>query len=81
MRAAELGVGVHEMKSYVAHDDVEQWQPLVGWLAGNAADSGPPAADSGGGGGDTGETAAITESPGAGNETMQMPPSAAVANA
>jgi chromosome partitioning protein len=80
VRAAELGVGVHEMKSYVAHDDVEQWQPLVGWLAGNAADSGPPAADSGGGG-DTGESAVITEAPGAGNETMQMPPSAAVANA
>ncbi len=33
VRAAELGVGVHEMKSYVAHDDVEQWTPLVEWLA------------------------------------------------
>jgi chromosome partitioning protein len=33
LRAAELGVGVHEMKSYVAHDDVEQWAPLVEWLA------------------------------------------------
>jgi chromosome partitioning protein len=33
VRAAELGVGVHEMKSYVAHDDVEQWQPLTDWLA------------------------------------------------
>jgi chromosome partitioning protein len=33
VRAAELGVGVHEMKSYVAHDDVEQWAPLVEWLA------------------------------------------------
>jgi chromosome partitioning protein len=32
VRAAELGVGVHEMKSYVAHDDVEQWIPLVDWL-------------------------------------------------
>ena len=31
VRAAELGVGVHEMKSYVAHDDVEQWRPLVDW--------------------------------------------------
>ena len=29
VRAAELGVGVHEMKSYVAQDDVEQWAPLV----------------------------------------------------
>ena len=32
VRAAELGVGVHEMKSYVARDDVEQWIPLVEWL-------------------------------------------------
>ena len=32
VRAAELGIGVHEMKSYVAHDDVEQWKPLVEWL-------------------------------------------------
>jgi chromosome partitioning protein len=32
-RAAELGVGIHEMKSYVAHEDVEQWAPLVAWLA------------------------------------------------
>jgi chromosome partitioning protein len=33
VRAAELGIGIHEMKSYVAHDDVEQWAPLVAWLA------------------------------------------------
>ncbi|MGB6605546.1 MAG: AAA family ATPase [Steroidobacteraceae bacterium] len=32
-RAAELGVGIHEMKSYVAREDVEQWAPLVAWLA------------------------------------------------
>jgi len=32
VRAAELGLGVHEMKSYVAHDDVEQWIPLTSWL-------------------------------------------------
>ena len=32
VRAAELGIGVHEMKSYVAAEDVEQWQPLVEWL-------------------------------------------------
>jgi len=45
VRAAELGVGVHEMKSYVAHDDVEQWVPLVNWLAGpRDAAQGPPAA-------------------------------------
>lgn len=32
VRAAELGIGVHEMKSYVAREDVEQWEPLIEWL-------------------------------------------------
>ncbi|MBS0367488.1 MAG: ParA family protein [Proteobacteria bacterium] len=32
VRAAELGIGVHEMKAYVASEDVEQWGPLVRWL-------------------------------------------------
>jgi chromosome partitioning protein len=32
VRAAELGIGVHEMKSYIAQEDVEQWAPLVDWL-------------------------------------------------
>ena len=32
VRAAEHGIGVHEMKSYVAQDDVEQWAPLIEWL-------------------------------------------------
>jgi hypothetical protein len=32
VRAAELGIGVHEMKSYIAREDVEQWAPLVDWL-------------------------------------------------
>jgi chromosome partitioning protein len=48
VRAAELGIGVHEMKGHVAREDVEQWGPLVTWLTG-ASDStlsprGPPAA-------------------------------------
>jgi chromosome partitioning protein len=49
VRAAELGIGVHEMKSYVAQQDVEQWGPLVTWLTG-AADStlNPGGAPSGG---------------------------------
>src|SRR5579859_8055378 len=34
VRAAELGIGVHEMKSYVARADIEQWAPLVTWLTG-----------------------------------------------
>ena len=33
VRGAELGLGVHEMKSYLAQDDVAQWVPLVEWLA------------------------------------------------
>jgi chromosome partitioning protein len=33
VKAAAQGIGVHEMKSYIAQDDVEQWQPLVDWLA------------------------------------------------
>ncbi len=32
VRAAELGVGLHEMKAYVAAPDTEQWAPLVEWL-------------------------------------------------
>ncbi len=32
VRAAELGIGVHEMKSYLAAEDVEQWAPLIEWL-------------------------------------------------
>ena len=49
VRAAELGVGVHEMKRYVAQEDVEQWLPLIEWL--NAAGrrrarrGGPPAGE------------------------------------
>src|SRR5690348_7183329 len=32
VRAAEQGIGVHEMKSYIAREDVEQWAPLIDWL-------------------------------------------------
>jgi chromosome partitioning protein len=32
VRAAELGIGVHEMKSYLAAEDVEQWEPLIEWV-------------------------------------------------
>jgi chromosome partitioning protein len=59
VRAAEAGVGVHEMKTYVARADVEQWAPLVSWLSGVADESlaprgGPPE----GGAEAPGETAA-----------------------
>ncbi len=39
VRAAEQGTGVHEMKSYLARSDVEQWGSLVTWLTGTADDS------------------------------------------
>ncbi|MGH8199466.1 MAG: AAA family ATPase [Steroidobacteraceae bacterium] len=39
LRAAELGVGVHEMKTYVVREDIEEWQPLIDWLA---TPPGPP---------------------------------------
>ncbi|MGH8148686.1 MAG: AAA family ATPase [Steroidobacteraceae bacterium] len=31
-RSTELGLGVHEMKQYVAREDTEQWEPLIAWL-------------------------------------------------
>lgn len=33
VRAAELGIGIHEMKTYIAREDVEQWAPLIEWLS------------------------------------------------
>jgi chromosome partitioning protein len=32
LRAAELGIGVHEMKSYIVRGDIEEWRPLIEWL-------------------------------------------------
>ena len=50
VRAAELGIGVHEMKSYVARDDVEQWLPLIDWLTRpRGAATAPPGAAAAGG--------------------------------
>jgi chromosome partitioning protein len=44
VRAAELGIGVHEMKSYIAREDVEQWVPLIDWLSKPASSPAEPAA-------------------------------------
>jgi chromosome partitioning protein len=41
VRAAELGIGVHEMKSYIAREDVEQWVPLIDWLSKPASPAAP----------------------------------------
>ena len=43
VRSAELGLGVHEMKSYIAREDVEQWSPLIEWLALPQPEHGRPA--------------------------------------
>ena len=32
LRTAETGMGLHEMKSYVVRQDLEEWRPLVDWL-------------------------------------------------
>lgn len=37
LRAAEQGIGVHEMKSYIVREDIEEWRPLVEWLQPAAA--------------------------------------------
>lgn len=32
VRSAELGLGLHEMKSYLVREELEQWEPLIAWL-------------------------------------------------
>jgi len=32
VRAAENGVGIHEMKRYLVETDLEEWSPLLAWL-------------------------------------------------
>lgn len=32
VRSAELGIGIHEMKSYTVREDLGQWGPLIDWL-------------------------------------------------
>lgn len=33
IRAAESGMGIFEVKPYLVREDLEQWLPLIGWLA------------------------------------------------
>jgi len=55
VRAAEQGLGIHEMKTWVAREDVAQWEPLITWidtpagtpvptLSPETTDAAPPAA-------------------------------------
>ena len=32
VRAAEQGLGIHEMKSYIVKEDIAQWETLLAWL-------------------------------------------------
>ena len=41
VRAAEQGVGIHEMKKYLVEQDLEDWMPLLAWLRAKEA-TGPP---------------------------------------
>ncbi len=67
VRGAEIGIGVHEMKGYVAQEDVAQWVPLVEWLAGSAGEAqAPPGGSSEGEG--AGSAAAAGQPPGAAGE-------------
>jgi chromosome partitioning protein len=69
VRAAELGMGVHELKSYVAQDDVAQWVPLVEWLArpAGAAPSAPGASSK-----DAGQVDGDVEPVGSGGESQAV---------
>ena len=42
LRAAELGIGLHEMKTYIVRQDLEEWRPLMEWLEPSAALPAPP---------------------------------------
>jgi hypothetical protein len=47
IRSAELGVGIHEMKPHLVHEDLEHWQSLLQWLALPAARPAPAAPEAG----------------------------------
>jgi hypothetical protein len=76
IRGAELGVGIHEMKSYLVREDIEQWNPLVQWLESRtpqaAAATQPPAGDTGPAGG--AEQIAVAEEPAPGAEPLTEEP-------
>jgi len=45
IRAAELGVGLHEMKRYTVAQDLEDFEPLIEWLRAKESLSAPAAGD------------------------------------
>jgi chromosome partitioning protein len=45
VRAAEQGVGLHEMKKQLVAQDLEDWEPLLGWLRAKEAAGAPQSVD------------------------------------
>jgi chromosome partitioning protein len=41
VRAAEQGVGLHEMKKHLVEQDLADWEPLLGWLKAKEEPVGP----------------------------------------
>lgn len=39
VRSAESGLGLHEMKTYLVREDLEQWEPLIAWLGGGGREA------------------------------------------
>jgi chromosome partitioning protein len=75
IRSAESGAGIFEMKSTLVREDLEQWLPLVGWLAQRKAmliEPGSPAI-----------TSALTSAPKAATSSLESiaPPAAPAAPA
>ena len=46
VRAAEQGVGLHEMKPYLVEQDLEDWKPLLAWLRAKETVGPPRSVDS-----------------------------------
>jgi chromosome partitioning protein len=45
LRAAEQGVGLHEMKKTLVEQDLRDWEPLLGWLRAKEASDPPRSAN------------------------------------
>jgi chromosome partitioning protein len=45
VRAAEQGVGLHEMKKHLVEQDLQDWEPLLGWLRAKETSGAPQSVD------------------------------------
>jgi hypothetical protein len=65
---------VHEMKRYVAGEDIEQWLPLVDWLLRPRDAPAPPPANGSATEPAAGETARESKAPGGVDEVTALSP-------